>query len=77
MGILLGILELIKVGIIYSFIFLFNNGISLVFTILSFLYILGLLLDKINGPVSAVFFPLALACGFGLIFHLATKNETR
>ena len=68
MGILLGILELIKVGIIYSFIFLFNNGISIIFTIISFFALL-------SGNVTSFFFALVPAWVTGLIFFLAMKDE--
>lgn len=65
MGILLGILELIKVGIIYSLIFLFNNGFSLIITVCC---IIALLNPKVD--VESVFVGLVFAWVMGLIIHL-------
>lgn len=64
MGILLGILELIKVGIVYSFIFLFNNGYSFIVTVCCFIALLQ------KADVGAVFVALVFAWGTGLMLHL-------
>ena len=72
MGILLGILELIKVGIIYSIIFLFNNGFSFIITVCCFLCLFS---QEVKAE--SIFVALLFAWGTGLMVHLIIKMDKK